>query len=72
MPDMLGKLYNLEHNWSFIQEQENLGLTIRKPIGPEKHSEMDWGKETLFCSQHMEVYAALRRLLALNLPFNPQ
>ncbi len=46
MPDMLVKLYNLEHNWSFIQEQEKLGITIRKPIGPEKHYVMDWVRET--------------------------
>jgi len=46
MPDMLVKLYNLEHNWSFVQEQEKLGITIRKPIGPEKLYVMDWVKET--------------------------
>ena len=48
MPDMLVKLYNLEHNWSFIQEQEKLGITIRKPIGPEKLYVMDWVRETFY------------------------
>jgi GNAT superfamily N-acetyltransferase len=46
MPDMLVKLYNLEQNWSFLQEQEKLGITIRKPIGPEKHYVLEWVKET--------------------------
>ena len=46
MSDMLVKLYNLEYNWSFIQEQEKLGITVRKPIGPEKLYVMDWVKET--------------------------
>ena len=46
MPDMLVKLYKLEQNWSFVQEQEKLGITIRKPIGPEKHYVMAWVKET--------------------------
>ena len=46
MSDMLVKLYNLEYNWSFIQEQEKLGITVRKQIGPEKLYVMDWVKET--------------------------
>jgi hypothetical protein len=45
MADMLVKLYNLDIDWSFIQEQEQLGITIRKPIGPEKHYAMDWVRE---------------------------
>ena len=42
MPDMLVKLYNLDDDWSFIADQKKRGLTIRKPIGPEKHSLLNW------------------------------
>ncbi|MDJ0818895.1 MAG: GNAT family N-acetyltransferase [Desulfobacterales bacterium] len=42
MPDMLVKLYNLDHNWDFIADQKTAGVTIRKPIGPEKHSFLNW------------------------------
>jgi len=42
MPDMLVKLYELKDDWGFIAEQEHLGITIRKPIGPEKHLIVDW------------------------------
>ncbi len=45
MTDMLVKLYNLENDWSFIQAQQNLGVEIRKPIGPEKRLIVDWVKE---------------------------
>lgn len=44
MTDMLVKLYNLQDDWSFVTEQEKLGITIRKPIGPEKHLVVDWVK----------------------------
>jgi hypothetical protein len=46
MADMLVKLYNFDNNWSFIQEQEKLGIIIRKPIGPEKHYVVDWVRES--------------------------
>lgn len=42
MPDMLVKLYNLPDDWSFLQEQAAKGITIRKPIGPEKHLAIAW------------------------------
>ena len=42
MPDMLVKLYELDDDWSFIAEQKALGISIRKPIGPEKHKVIDW------------------------------
>jgi hypothetical protein len=44
MADMLVKLYDLENDWGFSAEQEKLGITIRKPIGPEKHLVVDWVK----------------------------
>jgi len=42
MPDMLVKLYELEDVWQFVAEQKRLGITIRKPIGPEKHILVQW------------------------------
>ena len=45
MSDMLVKLYELEDEWSFLSEQKKLGITIRKPIGPEKHLIVDWVRE---------------------------
>jgi len=42
--DMLVKLYNLPMDWSFIQEQKEKGITIRKPIGPERHYLVNWVK----------------------------
>lgn len=45
MGDMLVKLYDLKDDWSFLESQEKLGITIRKPIGPEKHILIDWVRE---------------------------
>ena len=45
MGDMLVKLYELELDWSFVSEQALLGITVRKPIGPEKHLLVDWVRE---------------------------
>lgn len=42
MTDLLVKLYDLKNDWSFVDEQAKLGITIRKPIGPEKHLIIDW------------------------------
>jgi hypothetical protein len=42
MADMLIKLYDLEDDWNFIASQKGLGITIRKPVGPEKHSVVNW------------------------------
>jgi hypothetical protein len=42
MTDMLVKLYDLKDDWSFLAEQEKLGITIRKPIGAEKHRIVNW------------------------------
>ena len=43
--DMLVKLYNIDNDWSFIQEQSKLGITIRKPIGPEKFKVTKWATD---------------------------
>ncbi|HSV86365.1 MAG TPA: GNAT family N-acetyltransferase [Levilinea sp.] len=45
MTDMLVKLYDLKNDWAFLQEQEQLAVTIRKPIGPEKHFVIRWVRE---------------------------
>jgi len=45
MLDMLVKLYELKDDLSFLAEQESVGITIRKPIGPEKHLVIDWVRE---------------------------
>ena len=42
MPDMLIKLFDLDDDWSFIAAQKEQGITIHKPIGPEKHLLVDW------------------------------
>ena len=42
---MLVKLYELEQDWGFVAAQAALGITIRKPIGPEKHTLIDWVRE---------------------------
>lgn len=59
MPDMLVKLYNLEHNWDFVAAQEALGITIRKPIGPEHHIMIDWVRDTFNVGWASEVTVAL-------------
>ena len=45
MSDMLIKLYDLTDDWSFMAEQKERGIIIRKPIGPEKHLVVDWVSE---------------------------
>ena len=42
--DMLVKLYQLPMDWGFLEEQKSLGITVRKPIGPEKHTVVSWVK----------------------------
>ncbi len=42
MADMLIKLYELETVGAFLAEQKVHGITIRKPIGPEKLPIIDW------------------------------
>lgn len=45
MTDLLVKLYELKNEWTFLSEQEKLGIIVRKPIGPEKNVVVDWVKE---------------------------
>lgn len=45
MPDMLVKLYDLSVDQSYLVEQDRLGITIRKPFGPERFVLIDWVRE---------------------------
>lgn len=42
MPDMLVKLYDLPDLTPDIERQREAGVTIRRPIPPEKHVVIDW------------------------------
>jgi GNAT superfamily N-acetyltransferase len=42
MADMLIKLYELEDDWRFLTKQQALGISLRKPIGSEKHGIIAW------------------------------
>jgi len=42
MPDMLIKLYDQPDDWDFMAVQKERGITIRKPIGPQTRSIVDW------------------------------
>jgi GNAT superfamily N-acetyltransferase len=42
MPDMLIKLFEIEDDWRILEEQKKRAITLRKPIGPEKHIIMNW------------------------------
>ena len=59
MPDMLVKLYNLRNNWNFISEQEQQGIEIRKPVGPEKKLIVNWVEETFFDAWASEIDIAI-------------
>lgn len=59
MTDMLVKLYNLKDDWGFLAEQEKLGITIRKPIGPEKRLLVDWVGKQFAAAWSSEIDKAL-------------
>ena len=59
MTDMLVKLYDLKEDWGFLAEQEKLGITIRKPIGPEKHLIENWVEKHFHDSWDSETDKAL-------------
>lgn len=42
MPDLLVKLYAIDYDTRFFSTQAGLGISIRKPIGPEKHRILEW------------------------------
>lgn len=45
MTDMLVKLYDVPDDWGFLAGQAAAGVTLRKPIGPEKHLVVDWVRD---------------------------
>ena len=59
MSDMLVKLYELRDGWDFLAQQENLGITIRKPIGPEKQLIVNWVREKFSDAWASETEVAL-------------
>ena len=59
MTDMLIKLYEIEDDWRFLAEQEKLGITIRKPIGPEKHIIVGWVSAQFGASWASETEVAI-------------
>jgi GNAT superfamily N-acetyltransferase len=62
MTDMLVKLYTLQVDWQFLKQQEKLGISIRKPIGPEKHFIIDWVRTNFNSVWASEVDQAMSRL----------
>lgn len=72
MPDMLVKLYQVPDDWSFIQQQESLGVTIRKPLGVEKFKVVEavraefgepWASETdsTFSNRPISSFIAVQK-----------
>jgi GNAT superfamily N-acetyltransferase len=59
MPDMLVKLYNLHNDSSFLSDQRKIAITIRKPIGPEKHLIIDWVKDKFSAEWASEIDTAM-------------
>ena len=59
MPDLLVKLYELKDDWGCCADQEKIGITIRKPIGPEKHYIIDWMRRTFSDAWAAEADMAL-------------
>lgn len=59
MTDMLVKLYEIPDDLDFLAEQAALGITIRKPFGPEKHIIIDWVREIFEDAWASEVDVAL-------------
>ncbi len=59
MTDMLVKLYDLPHDFTFVAQQAAQGITIRKPIGPEKGLIMDWAGENWQDAWRSEIDMAM-------------
>ena len=61
MSDMLVKLYEIQDDWAFLNEQAVLGVTLRKPIGPQRRLVIDWVSTHFGDAWASEVDAALAR-----------
>jgi hypothetical protein len=59
MTDMLIKLYEIEDDWQFLIKQQALGISLRKPVGPEKHSVIAWVSDHFGAAWASETDVAL-------------
>lgn len=59
MVDMLIKLYEVEDYWHFLAEQKALGISLRKPIGTERHAVVAWVADHFGAGWASETDAAL-------------
>ncbi len=66
--DMLVKLYDLKDDWSFQAEQEAIGITIRKPIGPEKLLLVDWVRRRFLLETWSDAWASETDMALNNRP----
>jgi len=66
MTDMLVKLYDLNDDWSFLNEQARLGITVRKPIGAEKHLVVNWVRSRF----HLDAWASETDVAFSNRPIS--
>jgi GNAT superfamily N-acetyltransferase len=58
MTDMLAKLYDIQDDWSHGRRQAAQGVTLRKPIGPERRLVVEWVSTTFGPSWASETEAA--------------
>ncbi len=56
---MLIKLYDLDIDWSFISQQAQQQVTIRKPIGPDRSSIQAWAERYFPQTWQGEIQRAL-------------
>ncbi len=61
MPDMLVKLYDLPEIETAAQFAARTGITIRRPIAPEKHIVTEWVEQTFSEAWKSECEAAFAR-----------
>ena len=59
MLDLLVKLYALPNDWGFLEEKNSQGVTIRKPLGPEKQMVVSWVKNVFGNAWGSEVDMAM-------------
>lgn len=57
--DLLVKLYLLEDNWAFLDEQKVKGIVIRKPLGGEIFRVVEWVRQTFGAGWASEVTVSL-------------
>ncbi len=71
MTDMLVKLYEIQDDWSFLAQQEALGIRIRKSLGSERSLVINWVRdnfgdgwaseaETALCNRPVSCFIAVQ------------